>query len=714
MAALEHRPALTRGPDPTVASWATRWWPLVVLVGSALIFTLGALAVHLAPRGTHVAAWWPGAGVGVAMLATVPWRRKGWALLGIAVASWLANHAGGRPWDVSLGFVVVNVVEASLVVLVLTRGGGERARLQDLGDLGRLILAALLGAVVAGGLAGATVSLLQDADLWVTWRAIIASHGAAVMIIAPLALQPPAPRWTGRRWELVVQWAVLLGVIVLVFSPGQNLPMSFLPLPLLVWGAARLPPRTVSFQLLVAGVLTSLLTTEGNGPFVHIVEAYGYPPEMVGTLLQALLLAFASVTLPLSLSLAQNRAALAELDASHDLLEGILDGAAGTCITAVDPDGSVVLFNAGAENMLGYSADEVVGRATPLLWHDAEEVEVRARELGVAPGFAAFTARVDAGEGSERRDWTFVRKDGARIVVSLRVAPRRLPDGRIIGYMGVAEDVTERRRQENQLRIAVAREREAVEQLAQLDRAKSDFVASVSHELRTPITSMLGYTELLEGGSLGAVSDSQHAVITRISRSSRRLLTLIEELLTLGRIEEGRLDLRRDEVDLGDVLASAREALEHQIAGRAVDLTFSVPEEDVTVTGDERQLERVLVNLLGNALKFTPDGGSIDLVVEVLDDMARVTVRDSGIGVPADEQPRLFERFFRSRISQERAIKGTGIGLWMVKQIVEAHGGSIRLCSTEHQGTTVDVELPLAGAALNGRPRRDSREPSPT
>jgi PAS domain S-box-containing protein len=473
--------------------------------------------------------------------------------------------------------------------------------------------------------------------------------------------------------------------------------MSFLPLPFLIWGAVRQSPRMVSFQLLVAGVLTSFLTTEGNGPFVHVVQSHGYPPEMVGTLLQALLLSFASVTLPLALSLAQNRAALAELDASHDLLESILDGATGTFISGVDPSGTVVLFNAGAENMLGYSAEEVVGRATPILWHDPDEIEARARELGVAPGMDVLTARVDAGEGSERRDWTFVRKDGTRMVVSLRVAPRRLPDGRVIGYMGVAEDVTERRLQEAQLRAAVEREREAVEQLAHLDRAKSDFVASVSHELRTPITSVLGYTELLEGGSLGSVTEGQHAVLTRISRSSRRLLTLIEELLTLGRIEEGRLDIRRDEVDLGDVVASAREMLEHQLAGREVAVAFSVPEEDVTVTGDERQLERVVVNLLGNAVKFTPDGGSVDLSVDVVAGMARISVTDSGIGIPADELPRLFERFFRSRISQEQAIKGTGIGLWMVKQIVEAHGGVIGLSSTEGQGTTVSVELPLAG-----------------
>ncbi|HET7735701.1 MAG TPA: ATP-binding protein [Nocardioidaceae bacterium] len=696
MASLEHRPVLAPGPEPSVASVAARWWPLVVLVGSALILVLGALAVHLAPPDTHVAAWWPGAGVGVAMLVTVPWRHRLWPLLGIAVASLLANRIGGRPWDVSLGFVVVNVAEALVVVLVLTRAGQARARLQDLADLGRLILAALLGAVVAGGLAGLTVSTLQDANLWVSWRAIIASHGAAVMIIAPLALQAPDQLRTGRRWELALQWVALTGCILFVFSPEQNLPMSFLPLPLLIWGAVRQSPRMVSLQLLVAGVLTSLLTTEGNGPFVTIVETYDYPPEMVGTLLQFLLLAFASVTLPLALSLAQNRAALAELDASLDLLHSILDGASGTFISGVDVNGTVVLFNAGGENMLGYTAEEVVGKTTPVLWHDPAEVRARAAELGVEPGMAVFTDRVDAGEGSEQRDWTFVRKDGSRLTVSLRVAPRRMPDGRIIGYMGVAEDVTERRLQEAQLRAAVEREREAVEQLALLDRAKSDFVASVSHELRTPITSVLGYTELLDGGSLGPVTDGQHAVITRISRSSRRLLTLIEELLTLGRIEEGRLDIRRDEVDLGDVVASAREALEHQLAGRGVAVSFSVPEEDVTVLGDERQLERVVVNLLGNAVKFTPDGGSVGLTVDVVEGRARLSVTDSGIGIPEDELPRLFERFFRSRISQERAIKGTGIGLWMVKQIVAAHGGSIELTSRVGEGTTVCVDLPLA------------------
>jgi signal transduction histidine kinase len=245
------------------------------------------------------------------------------------------------------------------------------------------------------------------------------------------------------------------------------------------------------------------------------------------------------------------------------------------------------------------------------------------------------------------------------------------------------------------LKASSATEREALEKLRELDRAKTEFVATVIHELRTPLTSISGYTELLQDHATGDLTRTQERFVGAISRNSDRLTILANDLLTLSSLEPGTLSPERSDVDLREIVSSAHSALRALIDSRRLDVTFKVPSHPVLVHGDARHLERVVSNLVSNAVKFTEDGGTVRCTLRQIGRMARLEVSDNGIGIPVDEQDKLFTRFFRSSTAQEQAIQGSGLGLTIVESIVRGHGGKISVVSAHMDGATFTVDLPL-------------------
>jgi signal transduction histidine kinase len=234
-------------------------------------------------------------------------------------------------------------------------------------------------------------------------------------------------------------------------------------------------------------------------------------------------------------------------------------------------------------------------------------------------------------------------------------------------------------------------EREHVAQLRGLDRMKDDFVALVSHELRTPLTSIRGYTELL----LDAEDDDQHRQFLEvIDRNAERLLSLVSDLLLIAEIQSGKLNLELAELHLGELVDEAGASARPTAAASEIELTVSA-DVDVCVLGDRSRLGQVLDNLISNAIKFTRPGGRVEISLSSEGGIARVDVSDTGIGIPEQEQARVFGRFFRSSAAREAAIKGTGLGLAITHGIVESHGGAIAFRSTPGVGTTFTVKLPL-------------------
>ncbi|MET9849269.1 ATP-binding protein [Streptomyces ossamyceticus] len=239
------------------------------------------------------------------------------------------------------------------------------------------------------------------------------------------------------------------------------------------------------------------------------------------------------------------------------------------------------------------------------------------------------------------------------------------------------------------------KETRLVEKLRALDQAKSDFLSTVSHELRTPLTSIVGYIELLKDEETGPLTPPQLRMLDVVDRNANRLRALIEDLLTLSRIESGTFGSMKKPVDLHGLVASAADAIRPAAEAASVALETRCPARPLVLEADGDQLDRVLMNLLSNAVKFTPEGGKVTVATETRNGEAVLTVSDNGIGIPPAEQEKLFQRFFRASNATDAAIPGTGLGLTIVHTIVANHGGEMEVHSEEGRGTTFTARLPL-------------------
>ena len=420
----------------------------------------------------------------------------------------------------------------------------------------------------------------------------------------------------------------------------------------------------------------------------------------------------------------------AALRASEARVRALVEHLPDYAIYGLDAEGVVTAWTAGAERVKGYAAGEIVGR--PLAtFYTPEDVAagVPARELAEA----AATGRFE-GEG-----WR-VRKGGARfwgneIATAVRAAAADGVPGRLVGFTKITRDLTERRRAEAAVRASLAEaqtaraEAEAARGAAEAaraaaeaaDQAKSQFLAVMSHELRTPLNAIGGYAELLELGIRGPVTDQQRADLGRIQTSQRHLLGLINEVLNYAKLGTGTVHYDAADVRACDALAAAEQLVAPQ--ARAKGLTLDVPRcaDAVVVRADPDKLRQVLVNLLSNAVKFTDRGGRVELTcggtsteaarpegthpggshpadagVAGATPAVRFTVRDTGIGIAADQLARVFEPFVQVRSDLTRTAEGTGLGLAISRDLARGMGGDLTAESTPGVGSTFSLTLPPA------------------
>jgi PAS domain S-box-containing protein len=277
-------------------------------------------------------------------------------------------------------------------------------------------------------------------------------------------------------------------------------------------------------------------------------------------------------------------------------------------------------------------------------------------------------------------------------------------DRHVRGIVLNARDVTERNFADAERERLLEQEQLANERLRELDRLKDEFVALVSHEVRTPLTSIRGYLELLSDEQL---TSEQREFTNIIGRNSDRLLRLINDLLFIAQIEDGRLTVEHDRIDLGPIVAQALVAAAPMAKAGEVELSgddsLALP-----VTGDAGRLAQLLDNLVSNAIKFTPAGGAVEVAAGAESDTVWIEVRDTGIGISEADQERLFNKFFRTRAATKSSIQGTGLGLAISKAIVQAHGGSIQVESGEGSGSTFRVELSIRDRARLDEPQRST------
>ncbi|WP_426113015.1 CHASE domain-containing protein [Massilia sp. PWRC2] len=362
----------------------------------------------------------------------------------------------------------------------------------------------------------------------------------------------------------------------------------------------------------------------------------------------------------------------------------LVDSAGEFAIIATGLDGVIDVFSVGAERMLGYRADEVIGRHTPALFHLPGEVNARAAELDGAAGFEVFVKRARSGQ-AETREWTYRCKNGSTVPVQLTVSAIRDADGALTGFLGIARDITEQRRADEELRWAMLRADQA-------SAAKSEFLANMSHELRTPLNAVLGMAQLLEHSTL---DQSQQRDLAAIRHAGVALLAILNDILDFSKIEAGKMAIEQAPFRLDALAASLATMMGLNARERPLMLTVALdPALPALVIGDSLRLQQVLINLAANALKFT-EQGEVAVRFERAAQGLRVTVSDTGIGISAEAIDKLFGAFEQADSSTTRRFGGTGLGLAISRRLVELMGGTIDVDSVAGQGSVFTVRLPL-------------------
>ena len=236
----------------------------------------------------------------------------------------------------------------------------------------------------------------------------------------------------------------------------------------------------------------------------------------------------------------------------------------------------------------------------------------------------------------------------------------------------------------------------AMAEMEKISRRKTDFISAVSHELRTPLTSIKGYASILLAGKLGDIPAEIKLRLEKINRHSDELTRMINDLLDIARIESGRVEMKKDRADLKTLVEQTFDLLGIQLKEHNLDFSYTIADDARFALCDALQIHRVFINLVGNALKFTPAGGKISIQTTHTDAFIKIDVTDTGYGIPPEAQQSIFEEFYRVDNEINQNVKGTGLGLSLVKRIIEAHGGTIRVKSKLHEGSTFSVTLPAA------------------
>ena len=357
-------------------------------------------------------------------------------------------------------------------------------------------------------------------------------------------------------------------------------------------------------------------------------------------------------------------------------------------IFLLDPDGRVASWNPGAERLKGYRADEIVGRHFSCFYDEESQRAGRPEQLLSA---ARIEGRV------EDEAWR-VRKDGSRFWADVVITALRGPDGSVRGFAKVTRDVSARKQYEDSLRENEAKARQTAEQLRRLDQMKNEFVAMVAHDLSSPLTVVAGFAELLLDQWDVFGDEDKRDMLGRIQRTAVDLATLVSDILAVGRIEAGELEVERSPFDLA---ALVRRAAVDGAPPTAPDrIRVSVPPDVPMALGDERRTWQVLMNLVSNGLKFSAGDSPIDLGLAANGRELVVSVRDHGAGIAPEDRTRVFERFVRLSRPEGSTQRGSGLGLYISKALVEAQAGRIWIDNGPDSGAVFCFSLPVASGEV--------------
>jgi PAS domain S-box-containing protein len=382
----------------------------------------------------------------------------------------------------------------------------------------------------------------------------------------------------------------------------------------------------------------------------------------------------------------------------------------GDAVITTDDNGRITYLNPIAERVTGWNGNEASAQPLERVFRIVNE---DSRETVESPVTRALREGTIVGLANHT---VLIRKDGTERAIDDSAAPIRNQDGRVIGCVLVFRDISERRqeamRSENEIQRLLSNERKARAEVERTNRMKDEFLATLSHELRTPLNAILGFSQIIEKnpGDVKIVKEG----VQIITRNAKIQVDLISDLLDMSRIVSGKLRLDVRDVSLVDVVNGGLDAIRHSAQAKGIHIETFLPRIVPVARGDEGRLQQVVWNLLSNAVKFTPKHGRITVTLRSEGSNATIIVHDTGVGIQREMLPYLFERFRQADSSAAREHAGLGIGLAIVKHLVELHGGSVYAESEgEGKGATFTVDLPLAGAPALPQPFEPQAEPEP-
>ena len=413
---------------------------------------------------------------------------------------------------------------------------------------------------------------------------------------------------------------------------------------------------------------------------------------------------FAKITRDLT----ERRAAEEQLRQSRELFRLLVESVKDYAIFMLDPEGNIATWNEGARRIKGYTPDEIIGRHFSTFYPE-EDVRNRKPE---------HELEIAIKEGSVEDEGWRVRKDGTRFWANVIITAVFDETGTLRGFAKVTRDITERKHAEElrhslieqrEARLHAEEERRRVEAsflaAQEANRSKDEFLMTLSHELRTPMTAILGWARLLP--SLQPEDEMFKDAVASIARSAKLQAQLIDEVLDVSRIMSGKLRLSRENIEVEKLIRSAVEGVRPMADARSINLTVVLEPNLGTFVADPTRLQQIIWNLLTNAVKFTPIGGSVELSARRTASHIEFSVTDSGEGIDPHFLPHVFEPFVQAENPRSRVHGGLGLGLSIVRYLVEAHGGRVSAESAGRgRGSKFSVWLPIAAIKLPSSPGR--------
>jgi PAS domain S-box-containing protein len=662
---------------------------------ATVYFSVAKLSLLLAIPPGYATAVWPPSGIALAAILILGLRFWPGVWIGAALANLTVESSFAAAAVIATG----NTLEALAGAALIRRAIGAPGPFGRGEDVVKFVAIAGLCPVIAATTALIPLRLdhaLPAPELLWNWWTWWQGDTIGIIIIVPLIIgwqcRASVPWSSGKALEALCFAVLLLGATWVTFgsgSPGKApYPLTFLIAPFVIWAAFRFGQREVTTANAVVCGLAIWYTVEQRSPFA--------PFSLNESLL--LLLAFVSTVVVMGLVLCaamgeRRKAAEARLFESEERFQLMVRNVSEYAIFMLDADGRVISWNAGAERIKGYSANEAVGLHFSRFYPDED-----------ARAGKPQNALARAAEGRYRDEGWRMRKDGTRFWATVVITAMHDTQGNLIGFSKVVRDLTDRKRAESELLGAKTLAEKA-------NQAKSEFLAKMSHELRTPLNSLLILAKLLADNAGKNLTPKQVQYAQVIHEAGRDLLLLINDLLDLAKIESGAtLRIQVAPADLTAVKDHLHRAFALVANDAGLRFEASVGEgSPEAVETDPQRLQQILRNLLSNAFKFTKEGEVALRILPAqsgwtpghheLDSAGSVvafSVSDTGVGIPEDKQELIFEAFQQADGSASREFGGTGLGLSISRELAQRLRGEIRVDSVPGKGSTFTLYLPAS------------------